>query len=88
MARENPFGDDDDPSSSRVNPFGEEPPVGTVSDAAARLELAARRVRDLRRQMGAEGLTLSGTRSLIEELGMALDAAARGLRVLDTRGEG
>ena len=83
MRRKNPFGDDADTSPSRVNPFGEEPPIGTVAEAAARLELAALRVRDLRRQMGAEGLTLSGTRSLIEELGLALDAAARGLRVLD-----
>ncbi|HUH14028.1 MAG TPA: hypothetical protein VMK65_13015 [Longimicrobiales bacterium] len=83
MKRGNPFGGDADRSPSRTNPFGEEPPTGSVSEAAARLELAALRVRDLRRQMGAEGLTLSGTRSLIEELGLALDAAARGLRALD-----
>jgi flagellin-like hook-associated protein FlgL len=76
----NPFGDEPIGSPKRVNPFGEEQGEGGVEEAAARLEHAARKIRQLRTQLGAEGLTLSATRELIDELSGALDAAARGLR--------
>ncbi len=76
----NPFGNEAQPPTRRPSPFGEESQVNTVEEAAARIEHAARKVRSLRSQLGAEGLTLAATRELIEELGAALDAAARGLR--------
>jgi hypothetical protein len=79
----NPFGDASGQPPRRPSPFGEEGDVNTVEEAAARLEHAARKVRSLRNQLGAEGLTLSATRELIEELGAALDAAAKGLRAGD-----
>lgn len=75
----NPFGDDVAPPR-RMNPFGDEPEIDTAEAAAARLEHAAGKVRQLRTQMGAEGLTLSATRELISELGAAFDATAKGLR--------
>lgn len=75
----NPFGDDLEPSR-RVSPFGDEPEIDTAEAAAARLEHAARKVRSLRMQLGAEGLTLAATRELISELGAAFEAAAKGLR--------
>jgi hypothetical protein len=40
-------------------------------------------VRRLKTQLGAEGLTLSATREMIDELSKALDATARALRELD-----
>lgn len=80
MAR-NPFGDDAAPPR-RQNPFGDEDETSDAEEAASRLEHAARKIRGLRGQLGAEGLTLSATRELIEELHAALDAAARGLRSL------
>ncbi len=76
----NPFGDAAAQPPRRQSPFGEEGEINSVEEAAARLEHAARKVRGLRNQLGAEGLTLSATRELIEELGAALDAAAKGLR--------
>lgn len=86
MPRENPFDEDEPFAPSRVNPFGEETATGDVGEAVRRLEEAARRIRMLRTQMGAEGLTMAGTRDLIEELSGALDSAARALRTLDERG--
>lgn len=79
----NPFGDDPIDSPRRANPFGEEEGEGGVEEAAARLEHAARKIRHLRSQLGAEGLPLSATRELIDELSIALDAAARGLRTVN-----
>ena len=76
----NPFGDDAVQAPRAKNPFGDEVAADSVEEAAARLEHAARKIRSLRGQLGAEGLTLSATRELIEELGAALDACARGLR--------
>lgn len=85
MPRDNPFGDEQPVPSGRVNPFGEDRSTGDVREAADRVEEAARRIRMLRTQMGAEGLTMAGTRSLIEELSGALDSAARALRTLEQR---
>ncbi len=73
----NPFGDDDE-SRPRTNPFGDD--LSGAGDPVSRIENAARKIRGLRTQMGAEGLTLSATRELIDELTAALDAAARALR--------
>lgn len=80
----NPFGDDN-PSGRKVNPFGEETGRGAVEEAAHRTEHAARKIRALRMQLGAEGLTLSATRELIDEVTGSLDAVARALRDLNSR---
>ncbi|MCI0432591.1 MAG: hypothetical protein L0271_02925 [Gemmatimonadetes bacterium] len=72
----NPF-DDEPVARPRANPFGDD---SDLDDPASRIEHAARKIRGLRTQMGAEGLTLSATRELIDELTAALDAAARALR--------
>ncbi len=73
----NPFGEDEAAGSRRSNPFGDE---GGDLNPIERLEHAARKIRMLRTQMGAEGLTLSATRVLIDELSASLEAAARALR--------
>jgi flagellin-like hook-associated protein FlgL len=73
----NPFGEEEAPGSRRANPFGDDD--GDL-DPIERLEQAARKIRTLRTQLGAEGLTLAATRVLIDELSAALDAAARALR--------
>ncbi|MGH7476633.1 MAG: hypothetical protein ACRELD_10115 [Longimicrobiales bacterium] len=82
--KRNPFRDDQ-PAAGRVNPFGEEP---TGSDAISRLTHAASRIRRLKSQLGAEGLTLTATRELIDELSSALDATARELSALRASPEG
>jgi len=79
----NPFGDEPDRPTQRVNPFGETSPTQTPAEAATRIEHAARRIRGLRSQLGSEGLTLSGTRELIDEVASALESAARALRGLE-----
>jgi flagellin-like hook-associated protein FlgL len=53
-----------------------------MNDPIGRIEHAARKIRRLRSQMGADGLTPSAARELIDELTSALDAAARALRDL------
>lgn len=80
MSGFNPFGEEPTPAPRRVNPFGEEEPTESPTAAAQKIEQAARKIRGLRSQLGAEGLTLSATRELIDELAGALDAAARALR--------
>lgn len=67
-------------SSRKANPFGDDPPGSEPTDEAARIEHAAARIRRLRSQVGAEGLTLSATRELLEYVSTALDAVARALR--------
>lgn len=65
----------------RKNPFGDDEPSGpTPGDEAATIEHAAARIRRLKSQVGAEGLTLSATRELLDHISTALDAAARALR--------
>ena len=80
----NPFGDDVTPGR-KVNPFGEETGRGAVEEAAHKAEHAARKIRALRMQLGAEGLTLSATREFIDEVTSSLDAVARALRELNGR---
>jgi hypothetical protein len=81
MAR-NPFGDGESDTGRPVNPFGEDEPRTSEdpSEAAATIEHAAARIRRLKQQVGAEGLSLSATRELIDHLTRALDAAAAALR--------
>ncbi len=84
MTDRNPFGEGPIPPR-RVSPFGEEAPTEAPDAAAARIEQAARKIRGLRGQLGSEGLTLSATREMIDELSAALDAAARALREIASR---
>jgi len=79
----NPFGND--PSPQRVNPFGEPEEPGDTAESIRRIEHAARTVRRLKSQLGSEGLTLSATRELIDELSKALDATASALKGLAGR---
>jgi flagellin-like hook-associated protein FlgL len=83
MPAKNPFGDDT--GSQRKNPFGDADDPGTFDDALGRIEHASRTVRRLKTQLGAEGLTLSATREMIDEISKALDATARALRDLSQR---
>jgi hypothetical protein len=81
MSRKNPFGDE--PSdNTKINPFGDEVAGDPLADGADRLESAAVKIRGLRRQLGAEGLPPQAERELLDEIGSALDAAARALRSL------
>jgi flagellin-like hook-associated protein FlgL len=80
MGKGSPF--DDAATPKRVNPFGEVEETGTTEEAIGRIEHAARTVRRLKSQLGAEGLTLSATREMIDELSRALDSTARALRNL------
>jgi hypothetical protein len=65
----------------KKNPFGDdEPPGRQPGDEAAAIEHAAARIRRLKSQVGAEGLTLSATRELLDHVSAALDAAARAIR--------
>jgi hypothetical protein len=83
----NPFGSDEPMGRQRENPFGDEPDPDTFDDALMRIEHAGRRIRNLRSQLGAEGLTLSATREMMTELGTALSSTARVLRELADRRE-
>ena len=75
----NPFGDDDFTAPGRSSPFDDD---GGDLDPLGRIEHAARKIRRLRTQLGAEGLTLSATRQMIDEITAAFDATARALREL------
>ena len=79
--KNNPFRDDA-PEKKKANPFGEEISDDPLEGGAQRLEQAALKIRGLRRQLGAEGLPPHAERELIDEIGIALDAAARALRSL------
>ena len=81
MSKNNPFGDDPI-EKKKVNPFGEELSGDALRDGAERLEQASIKIRGLRRQLGAEGLPPQAERELLDEIGSALDAAARALRSL------
>jgi hypothetical protein len=80
----NPFGDDDVPAAKGASPFGEDDrEVATPGEAAAAIEHAAARIRRLRGQVGAEGMTASGSRELMDQLNEAFRAMARAFRGLD-----
>jgi hypothetical protein len=82
--RKNPFGDDPE-GPRKANPFGPGDDSMSAADAAIRIEQAARKIRGLRMQLGAEGLTLPATRELIDEVASALEASARALRRVQER---
>ena len=75
----NPFGDDRG-GPPKANPFGESEADISVAEAATRIENAARKIRNLRSQLGAEGLSIPATRELIDEIAKALEASASALR--------
>ena len=77
--KRNPFGDDN-ASAQRANPFGDVESTVSPAEAATRIDQAARKIRNLRSQLGAEGLTLPATRELIDEVASALEASARAIR--------
>jgi hypothetical protein len=79
--RKNPFSDDS-AAAQKNNPFGDTEAALTPEEAATRIEQSARKIRNLRSQLGAEGLTLPATRELIDEVASALEASARVLRQL------
>ena len=79
MGKNNPFGDEP-MEKKKVNPFGEESAADELTEGAERLEQASVKIRGLRRQLGAEGLPPQAERELLDEIGSALDAAARALR--------
>ena len=83
--RKNPFGDDLG-EARKANPFGDEDADVSVEQAATRIEQAARKIRNLRSQLGAEGLTLPATRDLIDEVATALEMSARAIRNVNDRG--
>ena len=78
--RKNPFGDDS--GLRKSNPFGEEEGEVSPAEAVTRIEQAARKIRGLRSQLGAEGLTMPASRDLIDETATALEMSARALRRL------
>ena len=75
----NPFGDNA-AKPGKTNPFGEDPEDLSVDEAANRIEQSARKIRNLRSQLGAEGLSIPATRELIDEVAKALEASASALR--------
>jgi hypothetical protein len=82
MSKNNPFGEPYEPKQKK-NPFENEVVEDSVEASATRMDHAARKIRQLKTQMGAEGLSLSATRDLIDEVAAAIDSAARALRKLE-----
>lgn len=78
----NPF---DDIQTGRVNPFGDDEDPTTFEDSILRIEHAARTIRRLKNQIGAEGITASANREMIDELSKALNATASALKDLSKR---
>jgi hypothetical protein len=65
------------------------PDVDPAAPPRTRLDSAISRIRRLRGQVGAEGLTSAGTRSLLDELAQALEAIREELDTLrGSRSEG
>lgn len=74
MAQDDPFGEGYE-GPQRVNPFGgdgDDPPL----DPPARVRAAARKVRQLKSQVGVDGLPAPAFRTLLDELAASLDAIA------------
>ena len=78
--KKNPFGDNEVPSIGKANPFGDDNENVTLEEAVIRIEMSARKIRNLRAQLGAEGLPLPAMRDLIDEVASGLEAAAKALR--------
>ena len=79
--KKNPFGDESG-ESRKNNPFGSDDTEVSPAEAVTRIEQAARKIRSLRAQLGAEGLTMPASRDLIDETATALEMSARTLRRL------
>jgi hypothetical protein len=77
----NPFGDEPLPPRGPRNPFAEDD--GLPGDPASTIEHASARIRRLKAQVGSDGLTLAGTRELLDQISIALDSVARALRERD-----
>ena len=84
MSKNNPFGEPYEPKPKQ-NPFGDDTSRGSIEEAATRIDHAARKIRQLKTHLGAEGLTLQATRDLIDEISAALDSGAKALRDLNKR---
>ena len=84
MSKDNPFGEPYE-AKPKINPFGDDSSDGTVEEAATRMDHASRKIRQLKTQLGAEGLTLNATRDLIDEISTAIDVCAKALRDIDRR---
>jgi flagellin-like hook-associated protein FlgL len=84
------FGDAPSPGRKK-SPFGDEESTDRAAgDPVATIEHAAARIRRLKSLVGAEGLTLSATRELLDHVATAFDAVGRALRDADRdqQGEG
>lgn len=82
--KKNPFGDEEPVVPRPANPFGDEArETQSPAEAADHIEYVARKIRNLRGRMGAEGLTLTATRELIDDIAGALEAAARAFRSVE-----
>ena len=80
----NPFGDDLS-APKRENPLAPGDSGRSPEATAERMDQAARKIRGLRSQIGAEGLTIPATRELIDEVAAALEAGASALRGFGSR---
>lgn len=68
------------------NPFQDDVFAGSgTPDPVTRLRSAATRIRGLRSQVGADGLTPSASRALLDEVTAALEACASALEGLRNR---
>ena len=74
MAQSDSFGADYD-GPRRVNPFGDDPDDEPL-DAVGRVRAAARKARNLKAQVGVDGLPAPAFRTLLDEISAALDAIA------------
>jgi len=79
------FGDEAAAGESPTSPFGDTP-VGTGPDS--RLRAAVTRLRLLRSLAGADGLTPSATRSLLDEVVAALEAIEDALLAISPNATG
>jgi len=83
--QKNPFGEDFEAGLKKKNPFEDVEEAVDPATAALKIEMSARKIRNLRSQLGSEGLTLPATRDLIDEVATALEAAARAIRGIQGR---
>ncbi|MEX1257099.1 MAG: hypothetical protein WEG36_05720 [Gemmatimonadota bacterium] len=75
------FGDAARPDEPGASPFGEDSPG---KDPISRIRTAVVRLRRVRSQVSAEGLTPAATRTVLDEIVQALEAVAEGLGAPNT----
>lgn len=73
------FGEAARPDEPEPSPFGDD---SLGKDPASRIHTAVVRLRRVRSQVSAEGLTPAATRTVLDELVQALEAVADGLGTL------